>query len=164
MFNKLSNRKIQIAIVLPILMSVFYSCTTTDPTPEATSCTVESIQVKTFPTLDDGSQWDFSIGDDQFADLFFQIETDTLVLHESTFVKDNVGADDLPVTISTSSYLLASMDETYYITLYDNDGTSADDFISLVSFVASDYATDQPEFISLSNTVMSIDVYVTWGD
>ncbi len=140
-----------------------YSCGPKEALPEATQCTIGAVTVNHFPLTDNGSQWDFSIiNSDKLADLYFQIEVDTGVVYVSDDESSNVGEEDLPLLLLADDYVFPDLDQWYYISLYDKDGTSNDDLVGTLEFRPSDYKFSHPRFLELGDSTFGLELNLTW--
>lgn len=159
--------------LFPLLFLVFvmlWSCKTEEepePTPDsgAKKCYITRVRVTSFPTTDNGSDWDVDFGDGQKADLTFEISNSTEVIYEHESYFSDVKLEDLPVVFSVDDFLCPTLNEEYGVLLYDHDGfTSGDDFVGGDFFNPNDYKMDRPDSIIISTVDVQMDVFLKWED
>lgn len=56
---------------------------------------------------------------------------------------------------------LPTLDQVYFISLYDEDLTSGNDFVGQVDFNPSNKRVEKPASIELSNSIMRVRVYLS---
>lgn len=157
------DKKTQKIFCLTLITILFFSCTKDDDVePGAEKCYITGVRINSFPTSDNGAQWDISIGDDQYADPTFSISNTDEILYEHATPLSDIKVENLPAQLNMSSYFLPSMDQDYGVFIYDYDVTSADDFIGGGYFNPNDYNIDQPTFVNIATDNINIDVFVKW--
>lgn len=151
----------KIMIFLPMMAVLLFSCKKEEENPEAKNVTVTSVKVITVPLTDEGSSWDAT--DASSCDVFFKIENDATVYYSHPQYVLDVSSSSLPFTQTIANgYKLPSIDQSYFISLYDYDSFSGDDLISNITFNPADYKKDKPASKTFQDGMIQVEVSFTW--
>ncbi len=150
----------KILFLLPLAV-LFFSCEKEEENPDAKNVTITSVKVITVPLTDAGYAWDAT--DASGADVFFKIENISTVFYAHPEYMLDVTSASLPFTQTIASgYKLPSIDQAYYISLYDYDSFSGDDLISQISFTPSEYKKDKPAKKTYTDGLIQVEVAFSW--
>lgn len=146
-----------------LLSGVLCSCQKEDnETPDPTEVSISAVKIITMPLTDKGSEWD--IGSD--ADVFYTIENANTVLYSFNVTgrKENLNQFMLPAVFQmTVPYRLPSMNQAYYITLYDYDDLSSNDLIARISFNPEEFKSDRPLTKIISGSDAIVEISFVWN-
>lgn len=124
-----------------------------------TSVRITNVAILSAPLSDGGSSWDFG-GD---ADVYFDLETSggTVVSTSEANAYQNVTS--YPISWNyTNPLQINSLTQNYRIVIYDDDTTSADDYMGQTSLFNFGQYSSYPSTITVSGSGVSVRLTVTW--
>lgn len=153
-----------------ILATIFgYSCKKSETTSNVISYNnfkINSVTLNAFPSTDNGTNWDGTLGIAPDPDIYFNIDSAGTNLYSGTnsYFTD-ITASSLPMSWPAlpSPQIIRSFSAIYSITLYDSDSPiSSDDLMGSISLIMNDHKAGYPSSFQISNGTSTVTINGTW--